>query len=357
MKPAVLLLSFLLMIGAPARGPAMNDPQAAAALDRFIEATGGLEALRGLKNISLHATAEAYGNQYDLKLLSDGRFRMEARDRITVFDGEKYWQSYYGMSRELTGEAIEGLREVGFREGFLHGLLDRELKPIPLAHAGREAKRGRSWDLLLSAREDGARRTFYFDGETGLLDRIVEIVPDSTLRERKNLYTFSDYLDVGGLKLPTSMHGTCVTNGNEFQPLTRFTDLALNAEMEESSFSRPETTAPAAVAADGALSGVVLGVSGRGSLITNITNADLEKLQAEDRSTLEVEIRGMRTRHLLLRDPQGLSDVSSGDYVATFNQTPALWLVKAYVGMTSDQPYEVGDALRLSVARTPEKEE
>ncbi len=328
--------------------------QVARVLDRFCEASGGRERLTNLASISVTARIDAMDYQYALHLLADGRFRNEARDRTTVYDGQKYWQVYYGLVHEAMGDDLARLKEVSLNEVFLHGLIDAAGRPAQLEYAGSEARRGKTYELLTTARPDGRKRTFYFDGETGLLSKIVELVPDPDVRELMRIYTISDYQDCGGLTLPTTFQIMCVTTGEEIQPRTHFTDIRVNQPVDEQLYARPASALPPVELTAGWLVGQIVGISGRGSLITSIAGPDLARLNVTNRAVLIAEIRGRQTRHLYTDDLQG---VASGDYVATFNSSPALWLVKAYVGMTSDQSYEVGDQVRLTVAEDTQDEE
>jgi hypothetical protein len=331
---------------------AAPDP-VARVLDRFCEASGGRERLAKLASVSVTARIDAMDSQYALHMLADGRFRNEGRERTTVFDGQKYWQVYYGLVQEVTGEYLARVREVSLNEVFLHGLFDAAGRPAKLEYTGSETRRGKTHELLAATLPDGRKRTFYFDGTTGLLSKIVELVPDPDLRELKKIYTVAEYQDCGGLQLPTAFQILCVTTGDEIQPLTRFTDIRVNQPVDERLYARPESTVPPAELAEGWLIGQVVGVSGRGSLITSFTQPDLARLNAADQAVLIAEVRGRQTRHMFTADMQG---VSSGEYVATFNNSPLLWLVKAYVGMTSDQSYAVGDQVRLTAAGSPQEE-
>ncbi len=345
MKRVSWLFIGLACFWAPAVAAAPD--QVARVLDRFCEASGGRERLAKLASVSLTARIDVMDYQHTLHLLADGRYRNDGPDRTTVYDGQKYWQVYYGLVQEATGEDLARLREVSLNEIFLHGLLDAGGRPAALEYAGSETRRGKTHELLVATRPDGRKRTFYFDGATGLLTKMVELVPDPELRELKKVYTFAEYQDCDGLQLPTVFQALCITTGEEIEPLTRFTDVRVNQPVDEQLYARPESTAQPVEQVDGWLVGQVVGVSGRGSLITNFTSSDITRLNVVDQGGLLAEVRGRQTRHLFTSDMQG---VASGDYVATFNNSPLLWLVKAYVGMTSDQSYAVGDQVRLAAA-------
>ena len=143
--------------------------------------------------------------------------------------------------------------------------------------------------------------------------------------------------------------------------------MRVNEPVDEALFRKPEATAPQAqhqgLAVAGAeasedppapmhnILGEVLALSGGGSLITNITHRDLEQMGVADSATVVALVRGRETRLLFQAEPD-FAAVSPGDYLATFNGTPALWLVKAFQGMRSDDStYAAGDPVRLALAR------
>jgi len=337
---------------------AAEDPQGAAEiLERFFEASGGFEKLRTLRSASLTAEVEAYAYQYAMHLLADGRFCVQAPDRKTVYDGERYWEVYYGVVTEVSGSRLDQVRGNHMGEILLHGLIDEDGKPAKLGHQGLESARGQTYAVLSGTSPTGNPRTLYFNTTTGLLDKIVELVPDPDLRELKNVYTFGEYRDIDGLMLPTRVQGLCLTNNESVQPLTRYSDIELNAALPESLFARPVSGAPPVRLEGGVLIGHVRGISGGGSLITSISADHLEALGVADGGMLRATVRGREQQLLYRATIDDFGSVGSGDYLATFNDTPALWLVKAYVGYISDDStYAEGDEVRLGLGDAAEGE-
>ncbi len=351
MKQPSVISVLLLLVATLGLATASDQDQAAQVLSHFFEASGGLEKVRGTQSISATASFEAYPYPYTMHLLADGRFRVEAPDRTTVFDGEKYWQSFHGVVQELTGSDIDRYRDLGLREDIFHGFIDAAGNPARIEYGGQETKRGQVYDLLSRTTSEGNRRTYYVNATTGLVDKMVELAPDPDFRELKTVFTYADYEDFGGLRLPTLFQAQCLTNGEQPQPLTRFEDIEVNARLDPALFAKPESEAPAASLSGGALSGEVLAISGGGSLITNITAGDLNGLGASDGTTLLAEVRGREQQLSFMNDLEAFGDIGPGDYLATFNGTPTLWLVKAYQGYISDDStYAAGDRVRLTVS-------
>jgi hypothetical protein len=343
----IALLGFGLL---PTLATAQPQDEVARVLDRFITASGGLERLRGLQSLAADAEREVYGGTFSIRLLADGRFRFETPDRAVVFDGRDYWLSYRGLVQPLAGEELEPYRHIGLQEQLLHGLLDASGQAAGLTYAGQERAHGQLCDVLAGASPEGHPRRYRFNVATGLLESIVETVPDPDLRELKNVYTFADYQPAGEVFLPTRTQAQCLTNGNEIEPLTRFTSMRVDEPVDAALLRRPEATAPPVTRKGDALIGEVLALSGGGSLITNITRADLEALGVADSTALLALVRGHETR-LSYRVNPDFAAIAPGAYLAMFNATPALWLVKAYQGMRSDDStYAAGDVVRLTLA-------
>ena len=154
-----------------------------------------------------------------------------------------------------------------------------------------------------------------------------------------------------GRTLPTLVQAQCLTNGEAVQPLTRFSDFRINADPDPSLFDRPASAAPPATLQGESIAGEVLAISGGGSLITNISEREIDELGVAPGDWVAAEVKGHTAELIFAPVLDGFGEIEPGDYLATFNRTPALWLVKAYVGMTSDDStYAAGDAVRLSIA-------
>ncbi|MFH1143051.1 MAG: hypothetical protein V1774_00735 [Candidatus Eisenbacteria bacterium] len=352
-----LLAATLILAGGAASQQAPAE-QVAQTVDRFVQACGGMERIDKLASVSCTATAEAYGLQYTMHLLADGRFRIEQPSGTVVYDGRDYWQSFHGLVHAVPpGPDLDRYHRISLAEAFFQNLVGTAA-PADLSYRGTEMVRGRSCDILEGTTGAGARRTFYIDSATGLLQKYVEIAADPEVRERKSIFTVADHQNIDGLVLPARFHGVCITTNEEVQPLTQFSDLRVNESLDPSLFVRPAPTAPPVRFEGETLLGQVLALSGGGSLITNVTADDLARFCVRDGARLTAEVKNHATEHAFRTDIESFAQMGSGDYVATFNHTPALWLVKAYVGMRSDDStYAPGDAVRLTLAAQATEEE
>lgn len=353
MRILAVLLVVLVGISSTATILAADEDPAARVLSRYLEASGGLDEINNLPGLSASIQLTAYNYQYALHLNSDGRFRVDAPNRVTVFDNEKYWQTSYGLVAELPEDQLDDYRQNTIRGIFFHDLIDADGNPVAVEYGGTSTQRGQDYELLKTSAPDGAKRTYYFNTETGLLDKIIELEPDEEYRERKNILRFADYTKVGDLTLFMKSEGVCVTTGDFFDPSSQYSDVDVSGTFEEGTFSIPEPEVSPATFVDGAIKGEVIGMSQVGSLITNITARELEYLSVAEGDTLVANVKGHESRFYFIENISDAPDLGPGDYLAIYNNGPALWLVKAYLGMTSDHEYAIGDAVELTKAVTP----
>ena len=345
---SLLVISMSIVIAGlpaiPARG---QEDDAARVLSRFFDEVGGMEELAAIEKLSVKVRLDAYDYEYTTSLGKDGCFRIEADNITTTFDGSKYWRSFHGLTDPLTPEEAEEYRNYSLDETVLLGLLGQDGRPTPLDYAGKEEKHGTSYEVLATSLEDGREKTYYFNTDTGMLDKMVELADDPELRRVKNIYYFSEYTDVGEVKLVSRTEAVCITSGQNIQPLSNLTDFKVNQPPDDGLFTKPPRTAPQAVFQAGTLTGKIIGFSGRGSAIANITKSDMGKLGVEDGAMLTVRINDHETTHRYIEDIRSAQNLGPGDFVAAFNNTPALWLVKAYVGMTGETTMAEGDPITI----------
>jgi hypothetical protein len=329
------------------------DPQSEAdrVLHRYFDEIGGLKELADIKSISTGITLEAYNYEYTTTLRSDGCFRIHADNITTVFDGTGYWRSFHGMVSALPPDQAEEYSHYSLKDTFLQGLIGADGNPVTLVYRGTEKKQNRTYEVLTTSDPVQPVRTYYFNADTGLLDKMIELADDPELQQIKNVYYFFDYEPVGEVRLFTRAESVCITTGQNIQPLSRFSEIRVNEQHEAGYFAKPPRTAPFARFMDGMLSGQIIGLSRRGSAIVNISNADMEKLGAQDGMYLDVQIKDHMSTHRFFENLGSAEGIGRGDYLAAFNQTPALWIVKAYMGMTSDLEITEGDSVSIRLSK------
>ncbi|MFC2172670.1 hypothetical protein ACFLU6_08570 [Acidobacteriota bacterium] len=351
MRAAKGVLLMFLWLGLPAAAAAKPSPEVKDVLSDFFKATGGLKQMEKIRNLSFRASVEAFGLEYGVTFLDDGRFRIEGANETTIFDGKEYWRSYHELVGKVPEARLAEFEEYSIRGSFFHGLLDDDGKPVPLRYVGEEKKHGQTYRVLASQKSNGKEKTYYFNAKTGLVDKLIELVDDPELRQRKNVYRFSDYQEVGDLKLFTQSVGQCITTGESIQPPFAYSEFKLNSALDEKLFKKPVSTVPPVVFKDNTLTGQVISFSQRGSLITSITEDDMAKLSVKDGDLIEVGVQDQTYKHRFVENMRTAQNIGSGDYIVLFNETPALWIVKAYVGMTSEVTVDKGAAITVRLVK------
>lgn len=345
----VIVLGFIAVfwVTGPTLFGVKADTEAQQVLDRFLLRVGGIQQIRAIQNMKYRVDIEMFDSNSTVWLGRDGRLRLEEANGTTVFDGAKYWRSYYGFVSELPAEAVSDVRGLTLQSRLLSSLVDASFAPVPLTYEGRRDQHGRTYDLLRSVVTGEPDRTFYFDHETGLLDKVIELVPDEEFRQRKNIYRFADYQTVSGITSFTQWQGLCVTTGEMMPAPMRFSEVAYNLELPEDTFTRPQQSEDPGVVKDGILTGKILAFSPRGSMITNITRENLEALAIEPGDSVVVECNGKQFDFRYFPELDAGMSIVPGDLLLTFNRSPVIWVVKAFESMRDEVVAEAGGSIAL----------
>lgn len=232
--------------GAPGASGQATAPQPTVddVLNKYIAAIGGQSAIDKLKTRVMKGTYTTGGNNLSLEI------HQAAPDKVHVkfvapqgpiergFNGSAGWEK---SPRGITDLGAAQLADL--KAGFV---LFRDLKlkeQFTRMNVRREKLDGKDVNVVTGAALTGKRERLYFDAETGLLLRRVAstqtpigVIPEQT--------DYEDYRDVDGVKIPF----TIKTAGIEgFSTGTRkFTEIKINAPLDETMFNKPAAAAPAA---------------------------------------------------------------------------------------------------------------
>ncbi|HPQ41954.1 MAG TPA: aldo/keto reductase, partial [bacterium] len=156
---------------------------------------------------------------------------------------------------------------------------------------------------------------------------------------------FMGYQPAGNVILFTALESSDLENGRMIQPRTEFSDLAINPELLPDRFLRPASEIDPATVKDGEIRGKIIDVSDYGSFITNVSQEVMEQ-ETVRAPAYQVQIKDYTQTHRYI-ESLGEVQVDRGDRILLFNNTPALWVVKAYDGMSSDIDAREGDLIYL----------
>ena len=229
--------------------PEDGQPTATQILDKYIQAIGGAERLAGLTSFVATGTAVGYG-----ELGGTAEFSIFAKapnQRTTlimykdhperglsmwVFDGRTGWiKTPRALLREyeLVGSELDGARfeaQLAF-PGQIKQVLDN------WRGGARQSIGDRDFLVVQGSGPRGLLASLYFDPSTGLLSRLVRYGP-SPVGRMPTQVDYSDYRDVGGIKLPFQYKFTWLDG----RYTAKLNEIKTNIAVDAAKFARP--TAP-----------------------------------------------------------------------------------------------------------------
>ncbi len=221
---------------------APSAPSANQILDKYIQALGGAERLARLTGFIAKGTSVGYGPEgtprpVEIYAKAPNQrttvIHTQNGDSTTVYDGRAGWIAAPLRPVPvlmLSGSVLEGVK------------LDAELAfPVRIKEALSNWRVGfpttineRDVQVVQGTAAGGSLATFYFDSESGLLVRLVRY-SDSVVGRTPTLIDYSDYRDVGGLKIPFRFNVSWLDGKENFQ----LTEIQLNAAINPAKFTRP----------------------------------------------------------------------------------------------------------------------
>ncbi len=236
-----IVLGLGLLIPA-ARGAGDRD-KALAVVEQAIKAHGGADALNKAQTRSRNGRGEltisgniAFKAEEIVSLPERCRTVLEAAGirRVIVLNGDKGWMLTGGTTQEMNKEMLAELREEPYvwwlmtltplqKEGF-------ELTPLPDVKVN-----GEDASVIKVSHRGHADVRMFFDKKTGLLVKIARRAKEAGIPLDKE-YSYSDYRDYDGVKLPTKEVTT--VNGRKLSEV-KFTDYQLLSRVEDKTFDKP----------------------------------------------------------------------------------------------------------------------
>lgn len=236
--------------------------QARRVLDDAIEAHGGVEALRGVKDFTLkekgklHARFQSPNGEgpfavgtseetlivdtergfvfNELKTTTSG-FNNWARTVIKGADGQTY-DMWSKTATPVVNPSVNNFRGQMRRlpPFVLVEALDRA---ATLRYLGEDEIDGKKQKVISVLRPDNQQLSLSFDAQTNLLTRYGYIYADPITGDSEIAQTYSGYRTVGKVKLPS---GRVLYNSGGVVQETEFTDVQINTKPAESVFQGPD---------------------------------------------------------------------------------------------------------------------
>ncbi len=222
-----------------------GTPTAAQILDKYVQAAGGARAT-SLTRIVGKGTYSGYGPEgfprpVEIYAVAPNQKAImvrdpESGDNITVFDGKTGWVSAPFKPidvMELHGAELDSMRA------------DAELMfPANLRQALTNMRSSSDFIndrtvLAVQGSKGNALVTLYFDEETGLLSRLVRSTP-SVVGRLPVQTDYSDYREVGGVKIPFKWTTTWLDGRSNFE----LSDVQTNVAVDAARFAKPGPPKP-----------------------------------------------------------------------------------------------------------------
>ncbi|MYB93614.1 hypothetical protein F4054_02235 [Candidatus Poribacteria bacterium] len=237
----------------PAPPPAEPMPEASEAdmakakeiLAAAVEAHGGLEKLKSVKNIVMEARASANTPAGPMQVegksyyVYPDKFRQDMKmpqgEMAYVFDGTAGFAMTPMGVQPIPPQMANSFKDAVFREN-VWLLANLSQNNIPIQYAGTEEVQGKQAHVLAVQQPSGEMLKVFISDETYYIVKIsYREAAQGTTVDRETL--MSDYRDVEGIKVP--YHIVQNVDGQPFSE-SSVTGITLNAEIDASLFQEPE---------------------------------------------------------------------------------------------------------------------
>ncbi len=222
---------------------ASGQPPADQILDRYLQALGGLQRVAALTSVTAKGNYMAYDDVEKSPLEMYARapgHRMiishsHSGDITWTFDGRSAWIAAPATDKpvpvlDITGQDLDGVKlesEVSFPARIKQALTNWRTG-FPTLINGRET------NIVQGTTANGGTATLCFDGETGLLVRLVRF-SNSPVGRLVTRVDYSDYREVAGVKMPFKWTVTWLDGRSTYELMS----VQPNVAIDTSRFAKP----------------------------------------------------------------------------------------------------------------------
>jgi hypothetical protein len=221
--------------GATAAPPA--SPSVDAVLEKYATAIGGKESLAKIHSREITGTfTGGDGEPHPIQIMQtdSGQYRSSVKVNegsfTIVFNGKTGTSGGPSWNNPMQPDEVERIRT---RARLFPAAGLKEKFPA-LAVRGSEKVDGRDAWLVTARADDGARMSFWFDAENGLLLRTLQR-QHTALGDIPEQADYSDYREVDGVKVPFTIRHTAPDRGDTITA----TEIKQNVDVPVSLFTAP----------------------------------------------------------------------------------------------------------------------
>jgi hypothetical protein len=212
-------------------------PTADQLIDHFVRALGGASALEKIMTRVETGSAQVEGKSFHVQILNKGPDKRlfvqhtAAGDSITALDGNTGWVIAPGRPlHELSGPELEATRLDADLQFALH--IKQSFPELRVEYP--ETVDGREAYVVLGIREGSPPWKFFFDGQSGLLLRLMRYA-ESPLGLDSTQIDYQDYREVDGVKTPLSW----TIARSESSTNIRIEEIKQNVPIDDAEFLAP----------------------------------------------------------------------------------------------------------------------
>lgn len=177
-------------------------------VEDYLNAIGGREKIRGVKDLQSEASMQMRGPSFTIKTSQKGGNKLLVEMSMggqvmnkQLYDGAQAFQTAMGQTESLEGTQLNDLKE----QAAFCKEANYKSDGYQFALKGIEEVNGSNAYVIEVERFDGKKYTEYYDTKTSLKVREVSMGVGMDGNPSTNTVDISDYQEVGGIKLPRSM--------------------------------------------------------------------------------------------------------------------------------------------------------
>jgi len=219
---------------------AAGGPTADQLLDKYLQAAGGAKAIDKVSSRVMKGTITFGDRNVPIDIFSKGPDKRVSfthtpdGDSVTAFDGREGWLGVPGRPvREMHGSDIDGAA----MDADLHFAAHLKGMFSEVQVRGAEKIGDNDAYLVVGRREEKTPLRLYFDGQSGLLVRLVRY-GETPFGRLPTQIDYADYREVSGVKVP--FRWTLARPGGRFT--IQLSDVKQNVLVDDAKFAKP--TAP-----------------------------------------------------------------------------------------------------------------
>ena len=225
--------------GAAPAAAATPAPTAEQVWDKYVQAVGGKEAIAKLKNRMMKGSFTMNnGTVMELEITNEGSnvrslMKGQTGEMNGAFNGTSGWVKDPRGQREMNRNDINNAKAL------LENLAAIKLsEPYPqFTLSRRNMKVGDREAFVMRGTREGKALTLFFDAESGLLLRKLEVSP-TVLGGIPEQTDYEDYREVDGVKLPMTIKSYSVIGNNT--GVRKFTEVKHNVSIDGALFTAPK---------------------------------------------------------------------------------------------------------------------